>query len=214
MPRHEAPKPTTTSHPSIAESCAAIEGHFAALRAAGVELFDHVLKPQSAAAITTLEKKLAIPLPDDVKAFLARGLRAATGSFEEGEHFVTFGLDWLDAKKIATSTATLRKVAADSLDDEPHARIIQSGIALTWSEPQIVVADAVYHFSFRNPLLRVAGSFGEFLSAWAASGCFASHEFDLLQRELKTLVPTHVPTRDNAWIAAYKKQFPQYAGRR
>ncbi len=195
---------------SIAETGAGIEAYFDALRGGGFELTDAVLPPQPAVAIADIEKKLSTSLPADVKAFLSRGLRAGAGSLEDGERFAGIGFDWLGAKKIVTSTTMLRKIAADTIDDEddPHAKIVRAGVALTWSEPQIVVADAVYHFSFRNPVLRVADSFGEFLSAWLAAGCFGSHDFDLLWRRVKAQVPAGVPPAKNPWVKAYKKQFP------
>ena len=201
------------SRGTVHATCAAIESYFDALRREGVELQDQVVKPQSETAIDAIEKKLSIRLSTDIKEYLVRGLRAATGSVDDGERFAAIGFDWLDAKKIVESTMMMRKAANDTMDDEDdeddeHAQIIHGGVALTWSEPQIVVADAVYHFSFRNPVLRVASTFAEFLECWLASGCFGSHDFDLLWRRVKQHVPIDRAPAQNPWVKAYKKQFP------
>ncbi len=132
---------------SVEELCTAIEGYFQTLRDAGVELSEEVLEPQSDKQIATLEKKLAVELPPDLRAFLRRGLQGATASFEEGD-------------------------------------------------------------SFRNPPLRVAASFHAFLRDWLASGCFGSHSFDLAWKHVKEHLPLAIPPSKNAWVKAYKKQFP------
>jgi hypothetical protein len=200
----------TKSGGSVAETCARIETYFDALRGAGFDLSNQVLPPQFADAIAEIEEKLSTRLPMDVKTFLLRGLRAASGSITEGNRFAHIGFDWIDAKRIVKSTMMLRDVAAKTIDDEddPHADVVRSGVVLTWSEPQIVVADAVYHFSFRNPVLRVSGSFSEFLVAFLAAGCFGSHDFDLLWRNVNAYVPPGIPLAKNPWIKAYKRAFP------
>jgi hypothetical protein len=105
----------------------------------------------------------------------------------------------------------LRKVAAESGADDEHARVIRSGVALTFSEPELVLSGgAVYHFSFRNPLLKIAKSFSEFLEHYAASGCFSSHEFPALWKIVSAEVPLAIAPNKNLWVSAYKKQFPSY----
>ena len=109
----------------------------------------------------------------------------------------------------------LRDVAAKTITEpyypcQAHAALIRRGVAVTYQEPQLVVADdGVYHFSYRNPLLRVASSWDEFLENWPAAGCFSSHSFDALWKKVKTRVPAQIPPSKNVWVRAYRKQFPE-----
>jgi len=171
-----------------------------------------VLKPSSPAAIALLEKRLRVTLPPDVKTFLERGLKSARGSVDEP--FASMGFDFLDAKGILEHTEMLRKVAAESDDDDEHAAVIREGVALTYSEPELVWSGgALYHFSFRNPLLRVAKSLSEFLEHYVASGCFCSHDFRALWKVVGPHVPIAITPAKNVWLSAYKKQFPTFSAR-
>jgi hypothetical protein len=163
-----------------------------------------------AGLLAALEKKIGA-LPADVRQFLSHGLRQMTGSVKSGERFAALGFDWLGAKQIANNTLMMRKIANDTISDpnEQHAKVMREGIALTYSPPQIVVADGVYHFHFENPVLKIADSFAEFLSDWLASGCFSSHNFDVLWSRVGKHVPPGLSPANNRWIKAYKAQFPQ-----
>ena len=207
------PSPSAEKGGGVDATCAAIEQYTERLLAAkipGLDLRACSLAPQKATAIAAAEKKLGAPLPRDLVAFLARGLSYPSGSVDEP--FAAMGFDFLDASKIAGHTAMLRKVADDTIEDEAdeHASLIRRGVAVTYEEPELVVApDGVYHFSYRNPVLKVASSWSAFLAAWLASGCFASHSFDSLWKKVKPHVTANVPPAKNPWLRAYKKQFPK-----
>lgn len=186
--------------------CTAIEAYFDALRDAGFALYDASLTPQTATAISGIESGLGLELPADVRVFLGRGLRACTGSVEEGERFASIGFNWLDARHIVRHTEMLRGVAGS--DDDEHGALINRGFALTYSEPELVVAGSVWHFSFRNPLLEVGRSFTEFLAGWLGSGCFCSHDSALLAERTGHLIPAELRPARNSWLEAYRRQFP------
>ena len=190
------------SRSEIARLCSAIERYFDRLREAGFKLYNAELKPQSAAAISGMEKKLGIALPADARAFFGRGLRAATGSVEDGDRFASIGFNWLDATHATRHTEMLRGVG----DSGEHGALIGRGVALTYEEPEIVLAGSVWHFSFRNPLLEIGGSLTEFLEGWLASGCFASHDAALVAERAGHLVP--IKPAKNVWLDAYRRQFP------
>ena len=128
------------------------------------------------------------------------------------EPFAGIGFDFLSADKIASHTAMLRKVADDTIEDEAdeHAALIRRSVAVTYEEPELVVApEGVYQFSYRNPVFRIASSWTEFLGHWIAAGCFASHSFDGLWSKVKPLVSTDIAPSKNVWVRAYRKQFPK-----
>lgn len=189
---------------SIESICDAIESYFTTLaEAKPFDVYSEPLEPSDEDAIANAEEALGAPFPEDVRKFLSRGLRSYTGSLDDP--FAAVGFSFMDANALVDHTKMLRDVAKDN--DDGHAKVIRNGFAITYEEPEIVVSDdGVYHFSFRNPLLRVASSFTEFLEAWMASGCFASHDFDALWKVVKPYVKSDLAK--NVWIAAYKKQFP------
>ncbi len=105
----------------------------------------------------------------------------------------------------------LRDVVADIADDDEHTPLIRHAVALTYTEPELVVAaDGVYHFSYRNTLLKIAASFSEFLQHYLAAGCFSSHHFPALWKIVAPHVPVDIPSAKNVWVKAYKKQFPNF----
>ena len=199
---------------SVGAVCGAIEELFDSLRATeipGLHIRQERLAPQSASALSSLETKLDLVIPDDLRAFLSRGLRHGGGAMENGERFVSLGFDFMDARGIVRTTQMLRKIAGG--DDDEHAALLAQGIALTSEEPQLVSSGgAVYHFSFRNPVLRVADSFQQFLAHYLASGCFCSHEFGLAWPIVKDYVPDGfgIPPSRNVWLKAYEEQFPSF----
>ncbi len=192
---------------NVEQTCLEIERVFEKLEAKGADLTNDFLEPQSARAIAFIEEQLAIKVPDDIRSFLTRGIKGRSGCFEEDGAFSSIGFDWLDAQKIVTTTRMLRDIAGD--DESEHSCVVSNGLVLTSSEPQIVVNESgVYHFSFRNDVLRVGECFGTFLHDWLASGCFCSHDFTLHWNHMKQHVSVHVPLQRNTWVKAYKQQFP------
>jgi hypothetical protein len=202
---------------NVNATCDAIEVYLDALLSTpieGLEVEAVIVPPQKPAAIAGAEEKLGAPFPSDVKDFLLRGLRAPRGGTDEP--FAAMGFDFLGANGIVKSTALLRKIANEGVEDgdededeDAHAALVDRGIVLTSSEPYLVVAsDGVYHFSFRNPLLRVASSWSELLEHWLGSGCFSSHSFDALWARVNARVVHPIAPAKNVWVRAYKKQFP------
>ena len=66
--------------------------------------------------------------------------------------------------------------------------------------------------------LRAMGNAWERLSRGTRSirvmaGCFASHRFDAVWKQVKPIVPIQIPPTDNVWLRAYRKQFPQFFAR-
>lgn len=194
--------------------CEAIEAYFEKLRAAGtVELTPRTVAPATPAQLEAYEQKYGVVFPPGARAFLLRGIRAAEGSVDgEGGH-ASIGFDFLDIAGVEKCTRLFRKLAKSQPDDdddpdtEAHAQLLGRGIPLTWSEPQLVVLDgAVYHYSVRNPVKRVCGSWRDFLEAWLAAGCFSSHAFDVAWEKVKGVVGKK-PGK-NAWLDYYRKTFP------
>ena len=143
--------------------------------------------------------------PPDLRAFLSRGLRSARGGIDEP--FASLGFDFVDAETIVEHTQRLRDAAGEG--EEEHAQVIRNGVAVTYSEPVLVVTnDGVYHFSFRNPLLQIAPSWADFLDAWLASGCFGSHSFESLWAKVGSYAKCPIKPAQSSWVKAYKKQFP------
>ena len=201
------PKPTAPHDGGdVRATCDAIERYVGALKTDGVlALRPSVLKPQKPTAIASAEAKLGTPFPADLKAFLTRGLRAAEGKLDEP--YAHLGFDFLDVAGIVKNTASAREIAGDG--DDEHAALIRRGIAVTFAEPQLVVTDdGVWHFSFRNPPLRVAPSWAGFLTHWLAAGCFGSHSFTGLWAKVRKHVPVAITPAKNTWVRAYRKQFP------
>ena len=194
----------------IAKTAALIEAYSEKIKSLpALEVRPFILKPSSAAALASLERSLGLALPQDVKAFLERGLESVNGALEDP--VATVGFDFLDAKKITKHTQMLRKIVAGNDEHDEHAQVIRQGLALTHSEPELVLSgDALYHFSFRNPLLRIARNFSEFLEHYLAAGCFSSHDFRALWKVVAPHVPVAIPPAKNIWISAYKKQFPSF----
>jgi hypothetical protein len=214
--KKESHLPMTKTLPVVG-ACAALEAYVDRLHAANppglslnLALEDttyqpYALKPQTPEAIADVEKALEISLPDDVRQYLLRGLRGAHAR-DSGDNYGWMGFQFLAADQIIERTEMLRDIAED---DDEHAAVIRGGVSLTYDEPQLVVAaDGVYHFSFRNPLLRVASSWGEFLDHWLAAGCFSGGNYDALWSRVGPFVQHHVPFEDNTWLQAYKTQFP------
>jgi hypothetical protein len=176
----------------------------------GLSVYEQTLDPQSPASVAQLEAELAVTLPDDVKAFLLRGLRGASGSYDKDSAFAGVGFDWNSVESILSHTKMLREIAVDN--DDEQSEIIRTGVALTSEEPELVLAadGSIHHWSFRNPKLEVAKSFRDFLAHWAASGCHSSHTFTELWPLVRDFAPLSIAPKQNLWLRAYKKQFPEH----
>lgn len=187
--------------------CERIETFFKTLAAQGtVEMYSETLEPSSDEEISALEVGLGAKLPEDVRTWLSRGLDGSTGSVSEP--FAAIGFSFLDAVRALEHTQMLRDNADDD-DDEEHGDVIRQGVALTFEEPEIVVTPTgVYHFSFRNPLLRVASTWSEFLEHWILSGAFASGDFAAAWEKTRPFIKNEIAPEKNLWVTAYKKQFP------
>lgn len=194
--------------------CAAIEAYFRQLRATGtVALRPRSVAPAEPAQLEAYELRHGVTIPPGARAFLLRGLEAAEGSVDSEAGHASIGFDFLDLAGVEKCTRLFRKLAKSQPDDdddpdtEAHAQLLARGVPLTWSEPQLVVLDgAVYHYSVRNPVKRVCGSWRDFLEAWLAAGCFSSHSFDVAWDKVKGVVGKK-PGK-NAWLDYYRKAFP------
>ena len=103
----------------------------------------------------------------------------------------------------------LRDIAVKVNLDDDHGDVIKNGFVITHAEPNLVVtSDGVYHFSFRNPLLKVGSSLEEFLASFYESGCFGSHNFKAHWDRVGKFVKSKKTPDDNKWVQAYLKQFP------
>jgi len=177
----------------------------------GISLYDANLEPQSIGDITKLETELAVTLPADVTTFLQRGLRSATGSYDKDGAFAGIGFEFQSIDSIIEHTQMLRKIASENPDEE-QSQIILNGVALTYEEPELVLAGdgSIHHWSFRNPKLEVAPSFRDFLAHWAASGCHSSHAWTDVWPHVQDLAPLGIAPAQNLWLRAYQQQFPDF----
>lgn len=202
------------SSTSIPEICARIEAFFETLQeAGGIDLRRAELPPSHAAKVKELESQLGVTLPEDVRAFLARGLEFATGAVETEAGFGAIGFEFLGPDQILRATTILRDLAREAEEDEDfdedeHVELQRDGVCLTHAEPMLVwTPRGIFHYSVRNPVRRVCGTWTEFLEAWLASGCFASHSYDALWPALAPALGTK-PGK-NAWLDYYRTQFPR-----
>lgn len=190
--------------------CGRIEALFDALeKAGGIELTRRNLPGSDKKKLADLESKLGVTLPDDVRAFLTRGLQFAQGAVDGKSGFGSVGFDFIKPDNIIKSTKIWRDIAkdVDEDDEDEHTEVQREGVCLTHSEPQLVwTPTGIFHYSVRNPVKRVCGTWTEFLEAWVASGCFSSHSFDAVWPVLSGVVGKK-PAK-NVWLDYYRKQFP------
>jgi hypothetical protein len=159
-----------------------------------------------------LEQKYQLTLPDDVRRLLKRGLKffQLSAKFDDGKQ-VSLAFDWLDVAGVDRQTALLRELAQHA--EGSSKRLMEHGIALSYSPPQIVVdpTGAIFHFHASNDLQPpVAPSLGKFLELWLEAGCFSSHALNAYLPRVKHLLPGHVAEVDNAWIQYYRRAFAEY----
>lgn len=137
-----------------------------------------------------------------------------------GEDGAYIGFDFMSLKSMASTMKLYQGLLEhyDEDDDEDEDELLSHGVALSYSEPQLVVhcgpgrdTGAIYHFSTRNPLRPpIAGSLTEFLQHWLAAGCFSSHRFSALWPHVQRLVPVKISRKQNRWLRYYDAQFPQF----
>jgi predicted DNA-binding WGR domain protein len=211
--------PGAGSH-ELKELCSAIEAFCSKLETVeGLEVQPMQLAPRKASDIAAFEKKFSVTLPDDVRAFLQRGLRYVEGSVR-GDDYAHIGFDFISMKSMEKTMQIFRDLVdhyeeQDDDDSEEKLDLMQHGVALSYSEPSLVVhcgpgpdTGAIFHFSTRNPLLPpVAPSLTEFLRHWLAAGCFGSHDFMALWPKVEALVPVKIPRKKNRWLRYYDAQF-------
>jgi predicted DNA-binding WGR domain protein len=212
-----APKGTPSA---LEEVCAAIEAYCAKLPSVeGLEVSPAELAPAKASDIAAFEKQWKVKLPEDVRAFLRRGLRYVDGS-TLGDDGAYIGFDFMSLKSMASTMKLYQGLLEhyDEDENEDEYELLSHGVALSYSEPQLVVhcgpgrdTGAIYHFSTRNPLRPpIAGSLTEFLQHWLAAGCFSSHRFSALWPHVQRLVPVKLSRKQNRWLRYYDAQFPQF----
>jgi predicted DNA-binding WGR domain protein len=214
-------KGAAPSGDALEEVCAAIEAYCAKLPSvAGLEVSPAELAPAKASDIAAFEKQWKVKLPENVRAFLRRGLRYVDGS-TLGDGGAYLGFDFMPLKSMASTMKLHQKLLEiyDEDENEDEYELLSHGVALSYSEPRLVVhcgpgrdTGAIYHFSTRNPLRPpIAGSLTEFLRHWLAAGCFSSHRFSALWPHVQKLVPVKLSRKQNRWLRYYDVQFPQYA---
>ncbi len=207
--------PKTSGGGELEEICTAIEAFFEKLPSIeGLDPTPSELAPEKASAISAFEKKWGVTLPDDVRAFLRRGLRHASAS-TPGDRFGSMGFDFIGLKHMAKVTQIHRGLTRFTRDDENQTDLLMRGVPLSYSEPLLVVhcgpgrlAGAIYHYSPRNPVLPpIARSLTEFLRHWLAAGCFSSHDFKAVWSLVGPHVPVKLSPKKNLWLRYYDAQF-------
>jgi len=199
---------------AIEKTLSAIERFFErAAKVAGIETTaSEQLKPSSDSKIDALARKFDLAIPDEVRRFWKRGLKYRHLSVKEGtDGFATAGFDWYTLQYLARDLPMYRgKIAPIYPADSDQRRLLEKGIPLSYSEPQIVWDPSVgiRHFSTHNDLEpAVTRTLGEFLEHWLEAGCFTSHEIKRWLPKVKHLVPGRIPPGKNLWIKYYKKVF-------
>jgi len=209
------PAPVSTADDDAAaqgmnDLCLRIEAFFDELIGSGADFLQRQhLARSKPSEIAALEKALQVTLPADLKQFLLRGLTYASGSVD-GDAFGSIGFDFLDAKGAVKETKVWRALAKNVEDDDEdeHTVIGRTGVTLSYAQPQLTwTPEGVYHFSARNPVKRLCGTWTEFLEAWLAAGCFSSHSFDAVWPALSKVMGKKKPAK-NLWLTYYAKTFP------
>ncbi|MFT3708464.1 MAG: hypothetical protein QM817_12500 [Archangium sp.] len=176
-----------------------------------LELRRGEVSPHSATEVFRIEETLDVTLPDDVKAYLKRGFKFGKGSASGKNAFGSIGFDFIGGKQIERATKIWRthaeNAAEDGEEEDEHTEIQKTGVCLTHSEPQLMwTPEGIFHYSGRNPVRRVCGTWTEFLEAWAETGGFSSHSFEAMWPAVAPFVGKK-PGK-NVWLDYYKKQFP------
>lgn len=220
--RRARPASATTSGGSeLEELCTAIEEYFEKLKSIpGLEPTPGELVPGKASAISAFEKKFGVTLPDDVRAFLRRGLRHAS-AHTPGDAFGSIGFDFIGLKSMERMMKLHRDSTRFTRDDARQTALLMRGVPLSYSEPRLVVhcgpgreTGGIYHYSPRNPVLPpITRSLTDFLRHWLAAGCFGSHGFKAVWSLVEPHVPVKLSRKKNLWLRYYDAQFKtKYAG--
>jgi len=174
----------------------------------------NVLAPESDDAIDALAKDFQLEIPDDVRRFWRRGLKYKDLSLKGEDRPAFAGFDWYSLEYLARDLPDDRKLAEEYEPDTPERRLLESGIPLSYSPPQIVWAPrgGIVHFStsndFHGPFI---DSFAQFLEHWLETGCFSSHAITRWFLKVRHLVPGCIPPSENLWIKYYEDVFASYA---
>jgi hypothetical protein len=180
----------------------------------GIGGYEEVVEPATDAAIEALVAKFELALPDDVRRFWRRGLKYRSLSLDEGGSHASAGFDWLSVDLLDRDLPDFRALAENYDSDTAERALLEKGIPLSFSEPQIVwdPRGGIVHFSTRNDLTPpITRSFAEFLEHWLEAGCFSSHAVTKYLPKVQHLVPGRIPPENNVWIAYYTKVFAEYA---
>jgi hypothetical protein len=174
------------------------------------------LEPASDVDIDGFARKFTLTIPEDVRRFWRRGLEYRHLSIGSGgDGFATAGFDWYSLEYLARDIPMNRDEIAPIYEpDTDERRLLEKGIMLSYSEPQIVwdPRGGITHFSTRNDLQPpVTRSLAEFLEHWLEAGCFSSHAVSKWLPKIQHLVPGRIPPEKNLWITYYKKVFAAYA---
>jgi hypothetical protein len=182
-----------------------------AAKVAGLETFDKSLAPASDAEIASVESKHGFQAPDELRRFWRRGLEQIKLSTpDEDDGFATAGFDWLKLKLLDRDLPMFRGLAQHYPEGDPEKRLLEVGIPLTYSPPQLVwdPDNGIVHYSTQNPLLpAITPTLSAFLEHWLEAGCFASHALSAYLPLVEGLVPGRIPQSENRWVAYYRKQF-------
>ena len=171
------------------------------------------LAPTSDAAIDALAKKFDFTIPDDVRRFWRRGLNYKELSLR-GDKPAFAGFDWYNLEYLARDMPDSRELAKVYEADEPGRRVLEKGIPLSYSSPQIIwdPGGGIVHFSTHNDLRPpIADSFTTFLEHWLEAGCHSSHAITRWLPKVQHLVPGRIPPEKNLWITYYTQEFVPYA---
>jgi hypothetical protein len=196
----------------IEEVMGKIEQFFVqAAKVAALETSDEDLDPASDDEIARVEKKHGFQAPDELRRFWRRGFKQVElSTSDKGDGFATAGFDWLTLELLDRDLPMFRGLAQHYPEGDPEKRLLQVGIPLTYSPPQVVwdPDGGIVHYSTRNPLLPpITPTLSAFLEHWLEAGCFGSHALSAYLPLVEGLVPGRIPQSENRWIAHYRKQF-------
>lgn len=192
-----------------------IEAFFA--KAAEVDAFsvdyDGGLEPSTDEDIQSLCKAHSVSPPEELTRFWKRGMKYKDVTLKRADDFATAGFDWVGAKLIARDMPILRGLTEHYEVNSPEKPIVDTGIALSYSEPQIIWVPemGIYHFSGRNSVKPpIASTLTDFLYFWLEAGCFSSHNHVAYLKAVKSILPGRVPLSENPWVNYYRQQFEQF----
>jgi hypothetical protein len=167
------------------------------------------LEPADEAEIESFAKGHSLAIPADIRRFWRRGLKYRPLTLKGDDSFAAAGFDWLSIKNITRDLPMFRGLAAPYPMGGERS-LLQNGIPLTYSEPQLVWTPdgGISHFSTRNDLKPpVAESLTQFLEHWLEAGCFCSHNLAEYYPKVRHLVPGRIRPEENLWMRYYQNVF-------